>query len=192
MPAESFSIEPTAKTDPQNTTLVVLLPGFRDQYAANDFRHYQQRLNDEAVVDYLVREAKSKRSRQNLGLVLQVPAGAPDRQREAATEQSFRALLADHAQNAMSSSLMVIPRSLLLVALGIVVLLVSHYVGSGGGNSDEKTIMSAASSVVQVGAWVMLWTAFSGFFFEGGQKGRRAATLHKLARAPIRIRYDDN
>jgi hypothetical protein len=187
MPDSTFVTDPVVETDPDDATVVLLLPGHRSGYTANDFRDYYARRNDEAVVDYLVQCCLQKRVR-DVEIVLQLPAATADPHAERETEQAYRDMLSHYARTATSRSLKIIPNTLTLTAIGIVVLIVSHYLSSGGG--QEETMLSAASDFVRVGAWVVLWTAFSGFFFEGKQRGRRAMTLRRLAKRPIQFRYD--
>lgn len=172
----------------QTSPIEILLSEHINCFIPGDFRHTQDRSTTSTLVSYLVREAKRRKPRRQLQITFVLPTEAADPEKEEVSRRAFRDILADRAVEAWGEALEQLPRSALLVFIGVMVILVSQLLLESG---VEQTLAQTLSNAVSVGGWVALWTAIAGVFFDGGAQIKRARTLRRLAKADVQFRYTD-
>ncbi len=169
-------------------TIEILLPGHRGPYAVNDFRRIRSRMEEQEIVDYLCRDACPFIRYRGGTVVLRLPSDASrDPESERITVQAYRDMLVEWSRDAWSSALRLVPKGVGLIIFGVAVLFAVYFLAS----NQEGTVPGVIGSVLQVGAWVALWTAISALCFEATTFWHRSSTLYRLSRSPFRFQYAD-
>jgi hypothetical protein len=103
------------------------------------------------------------------------------------TIEAYRTMFLWRARAAVHRFNRQLPMVVTLVVLGVTVLWVSHRIEDA--RMDEE-LKDTLSGVVQVGAWVALWSAISLLFESGFNTLGNYAAFRRLARMPVLFRYD--
>lgn len=167
-------------------TLRVVLPGYRSGYAANDFSDLDTRKVDIAVAKYLNQRSRPLFTRKPREIVFEVPTTHRESQREETTKRAFQDLFLELANSNWQKCSRQIPRTILLVLIGLFILLISHQVGQA---NLDRPVRSTLSDAVQVGGWVAMWTAFAAVFFELSEALLNYFAFRRLSRLPMKFEY---
>jgi hypothetical protein len=164
----------------------IVLPGYRKCYAPNDFTDSRTRSQDNAIAAYLSKSAVRPWWNAPLKLVLKIAGEARDSEQEGATIRAYREMFGWRARAAVRRFMHELPLVFTLVTIGVAFLWISNRVDE---TTIEKDARNTLSDVVQVGAWVALWSAISLLFSTGFESLAKYIAFRRLTRIPVEFEY---
>jgi hypothetical protein len=170
-----------------NGTVLIVLPGYRACYAAHDFTNTKARSLDNSIANYLSRSVMRMPWGSPKKLVFQLAGQKKDSEQEKVTVNSYREMFTWRARAAVRKLVRQLPLAVTLVAIGISILWVSNRVDDV---NIEENVKNTLSDVVQVGAWVALWSAISLLFSTGFESLQYYIAFRRLANVPIKFHYE--
>jgi hypothetical protein len=175
-----------SRVSPKRSIIRIIVPGYREPYAANDFVHPEAR----SVDDQIARYVRSSTSRAPWGsphkLKLRLTEATRHADKESETTEAYRAMFQWRAQAALRKFGRQLPVVALLLVIGVAFLWLSHRVES---LSWEEEVAKTTGEAIRLGAWVSGWSAISLLFSQGLESLRDFVAFRHLAKIPIEFEY---
>jgi hypothetical protein len=176
------------KEDEKADRVRIILPGYRASYLASDFTDPAARSLDEEVADFLSTRTNRAPWGSPKSLLFQMAVSERDPQKERITAEAYRNMFKLRGQAAIRQLVREIPLAVTLITIGAGILWVSNRLADANLSEDLKQTLS---DLVQVGAWVALWSAISLLFGTGYHALYKYIAFRRLASIPIEYEYKE-
>ncbi|MDA3851290.1 MAG: hypothetical protein PF447_08435 [Spirochaetaceae bacterium] len=164
------------------------LESYREIYNVWDFSPLINRDLDDDLFEYIQESAKEIPPKYKINLILHLPRGIKNSEKEILTDKGFRNYFLYEIRKQRNLIQGNLRRARGYALLGLLLLLLTSL---GSGILENLTLGRVLLEGLAIGGWVLFWEFFSALFFHNGLEKKRLKILYRLKDAPILFQYKE-